>query len=72
MPIEKFLNSIMRCSASQMYVDKNLLNFEALIRIKTNTFISRLTVSDNTIIEALLDNRVARVKIWNYWYSNLY
>ena len=61
----------MRCSASQMYVDNILLNFEALIRIKTNTFISRLTVSDNTIIEALLDNRVSRVKIWNYWYSNL-
>ena len=61
----------MRCSASQMYVDNNLLNFEALIRIKTNTFISRLTVSDNTIIEALLDNRVAKVEMWNYWYSHL-
>ena len=61
----------MRCSASQMYVDNNLLNFEALTRIKTNTFISSLTVSDNTIVEALLDNKVARVKIWNYWYSNL-
>ena len=53
----------MRCGASQMYVDNNLLNFEALIRIKTDTFISPLTVSENTIIEALLDNRVARVKI---------
>ena len=61
----------MRCSSSQMYVDNNLLNFEALIRIKINTFISRLTVSDNTIIEALLDNRATRVKIWNNWYSNL-
>ena len=62
----------MRCSASQMFVDNNLLNFEALIRIKTNTFISRLTVYDNTIIEVLLDNGVARERIWNYWYSNLY
>ena len=33
-----------------MYVDNNLFNFEALIRIKTNTFISRLTVSGITII----------------------
>ena len=41
----------MRCSTSQMYVDNDLLHFEALIRIKTNTFISRLTVSDNTIIK---------------------
>ena len=56
----------------KMYVDNNLLNFEALIRIKTNTFTSRLTVSDNTIIEALLDNRVAKVEMWNYRYSHLY
>ena len=68
----KILKLHMRGSASQMYVDNNLLNFEALIRIKTNTFISRLTVSDNTIIEALLDNRVAKVEMWNYWYSHLY
>ena len=43
----KTLKFHMRCSASQMYVGNNLLNFEALISIKTNTFISRLTVSDN-------------------------
>ena len=69
---KNILKLYMRCSASQMYVDNILLNFEALIRIKTNTFISRLTVSDNTIIESLLDNRVSRVKLWNYCYSNLY
>ena len=46
-----------------MYGDNNLLNFEGLIRIKTNTFISRLTVSGSTIMEALLENRVARVKV---------
>ena len=40
----KILKLHMRCNASQMYVDNNLLNFEALIRIRTNTFISRLTV----------------------------
>ena len=62
----------MRCSVSQMYVDNNLLNFEGLTRIKINTFISRLTVSDNTIMEVLLDNSVAREKIKNYWYSNLF
>ena len=48
--------------------NNNLLNFEALIR---KTFISRLT----DIIKVLIDNRVAREKIWNYWYSkfsNLY
>ena len=46
----------MRCSVSQMYVDNNLLNFEALLRI------SHLTVSDNTIIKGLLDNRLQERK----------
>ena len=47
-----------------MYVDNNLFNFKALIRKKTNSFISRLTVPDNAIIKALLDNMVAREKTW--------
>ena len=33
----------MVCSASQKYVDNDFINFEALIRNKTNTFISRWT-----------------------------
>ena len=37
----KILKLHMRCSASQMYVDNDLLNFEALMRIKTNAFISQ-------------------------------
>ena len=49
-----------------MYVDNNLLHFEALMRNKTNTFISRMTVSDNAIIKVLLDNIVAREKMWEY------
>ena len=39
----------MRCSASQMFADNNLLNFEALMRKMSNTFINRLTSSDNAI-----------------------
>ena len=50
----------MRCSASQMFADNNLLNFEALMRKMSNTFISRLISSDNAIIKVLLDNMVAR------------
>ena len=56
----------MRCSTRQMYVDNDLLHFEALIRIKTNTFISRLTVSDNTNIKVLRDDMVARENMWDY------
>ena len=62
----KILKFHMRCSTSQMYVDNDLLHFEALIRIKTNTFISRLTVSDNTTctIKVLRDDMLAREKMW--------
>ena len=62
----------MRCSASQMFADSNLLNFEALMRKMSNTFISRLISSDNAIIKVLLDNMVARERMWEYWYSILY
>ena len=40
-----------RCSASQMFADNNLLNFEALMLKMSNTFINRLTSSDNAIIK---------------------
>ena len=36
----KILKLYMRCSAGQMDVDNNLLNFEALIRIKFITLLS--------------------------------
>ena len=60
----KFLNLHIRCSASQMHVDNDLLNFEALIRKKTNSFIFRYTVSDNAVMKAFLDSMVARGKAW--------
>ena len=68
----KILKLHMKCNASQMFVDNNLLNFEALMRKMSNTFISRLISSDNAIIKVLLDNMVARERMWEYWYSILY
>ena len=68
----KILKLHMRCSASQMFADNNLLTFEALMRKMSNTFISRLMSSDNAIIKVLLDNMVARERMWEYWYSILY
>ena len=41
-----------------MFVDIGLINFESLILKLTNTFINRLTVSENPIVRALLDNMV--------------
>ena len=50
MHIEKILNIIiMRCCVSQMYIDNDCLSF-----------ISRLTVSDNTIVKIIFNNLVAR------------
>ena len=60
----KFLKLHMRCSASQMFADNNILNFEALMRKMSNTFINRLISSDNAIIKVLLDNMIARERMW--------
>ena len=68
----KNLKLHMRCSASQMFADNNLLNFEALMCKMSNTFINRLILSDNAIIKVLLDNMVARERMWEYWYSIIY
>ena len=62
----------MRCNVSQMFADNNPLTFEALMRKMSNTFINRLIPSDNAIIKVLLDNMVARERMWKYWYSILY
>ena len=56
----------LRCSASQMFADNNLLNFEALMRKMSNTLINRLISSDNAIIKVILDNMVARERMWEY------
>ena len=71
MHIENFLKLHMRCSASQMFTDNNLLNFEALMRTMSNTCINRLISSENAIIKVLLDNMVAREIMWEYCYSIL-
>ena len=63
----KILKLHMRCSTSEMFADNNLLNFEALMRKMSNTFINRLISSDNAIIKVLLDNMVARERMWEYF-----
>ena len=50
----------MRSSASQMFTDNTLLNFEALMRKMCNTFTNRLILSDNAIIKVLQNNMVTR------------
>ena len=55
-----------------MFADNNLLNFEAFMRKMSNIFNNRLISSYNAIIKVLLDNMVARERMWEYWYSILY
>ena len=62
----------MRCSAKQMYAYNNLLNFEALMRKISNTFINGPIPSDNAFIKVLLHNMVARERMWEYLYTILY
>ena len=68
----KILKLHMRCSASQMFADNNLLNFEVLMRKMSNTFLNCLISSDNAIIKVLKDYMVARERMWPYWFSILY
>ena len=68
----KLLKFHMRCSASRMFADNNLLNFEALMRKLSNTFTNGLISSHNAIIKVLLDNIVTRERMWEYWYTILY
>ena len=67
----KILKHHMRCSASQVFADNNLLNFEALMLKMSNNLINHLISSYNAIIKVLLDNMVARERMWKYWYSIL-
>ena len=67
----KILKLHMRCNASQMFADNNLLNFKALMCKLFNTFINRLTSSDNAVIKVLLGSMVVRERMCEYWYSIL-
>ena len=56
----------MRCSASQMFVDNSLMKFEALILKMTNTFINRLTLTENAFMKVFLDNMIVRDSMSKY------
>ena len=47
------LHVLPRSSASKMFVDNNIPNFEALLRKEVFSFTSRLSVSTNSIIRAI-------------------
>ena len=66
------LNLPWRCSASAMYANVRIQNFEAVIRMSTYGFIQRLHKSTNFLIIAIEKSWIVRIDIWNFWQKTLY
>ena len=60
----KILHVSPRSSASKMFVDNNIPNFEALLRKELFSFTSRLSVSTNSIIRAIENCWLIKYVIW--------
>ena len=62
----------MRCSASAMYANYNICNFEAMLRRGIYGFMQRIEASNNTIVQTILQSWTMRFKIWDHWIKALY
>ena len=60
-----------RCSASAMYANFGINNFEATIRKSTFGFIQRLAKSRNSLM-TIEKSWSVRIDIWNFWQKTLY
>ena len=61
-----------RSSASTMYTNNNICNFETTLRKNTFGFMQRLEQSTNSIISTLYQSWIVRFDIWNSWIKSLY
>ena len=61
-----------RSSASAMYAQHNICNFETMIRKSIYGFMQRLENSTNSIICTLYNSCLVRFVIWNHWIESLY
>ena len=59
-------------SASAMYANFGIQNFEAVIRKSTFGFTQRLAKSTNTLIMAIESIWIVRIDIWDFWQKTLY
>ena len=59
-------------SASTMYANNNICNFEITLRKNTFGFMQRLEQSTNSIISTLYQSWIVRFDIWNSWIKSLY
>ena len=61
-----------RSSASTMYSNHNICNFETTLRKNTFGFMQRLEQSTNSINSTLYQSWIVRFEIWNSWIKSLY
>ena len=61
-----------RCSASTMYANFGINNFEATIRKSTFGFLQRLAKSTNLLIMTIKKSWSVRIDIWNFGQRKLY
>ena len=61
-----------RSSASAMYANFGIQNFEAVIRKSTFGFTQRLAKSTNTLIMAIESSWIVRIDIWDFWQKTPY
>ena len=64
----KILHIPPRSSVSKMFVENNILNFEALHRKQVFSFTFRLNVSTNSIIGAIANCWLIKYVIWKPWH----
>jgi hypothetical protein len=58
-----------QASAREMFVNDNVLTFDALRR---NLYMVFLLDSNNSLVQAVLQTTAMRSKIWQYWRNALY
>ena len=68
----RVLSQPWRCSASAMYANFGINNFETTIRKSTYGFIQRLAKSTNSLIMTIEKSWIVRIDIWNFWQKTLY
>ena len=61
-----------RSSASAMYANFGIQNFEAVIRKSTFGFTQRLAKNTNSLIMAIESSWIVRIDIWDFWQKTLY
>ena len=56
-----------RSSASAMYTNFGIQNFESVIRKSTFGFIQRLAKRTNSLIMTIESSWIVRIDIWDFW-----